>query len=70
MRLYNMYLFNISFFKKNGIHPLQDKELQEIAEDKKNKKQIGKLIEGSRSNGLVVTTFEYQSRGRSFKTST
>lgn len=50
--------------------PPQDKELQEIAEDKKNKKQIGKLIEGSRSNGLVVTTFEYQSRGRSFKTST
>ena len=49
--------------------PTQDKELQEIAEDKK-KKQIGKLIEGSRSNGLVVTTFEYQSRGRSFKTST
>lgn len=37
MRLYNMYLFNISFFKKNGIHPLQDKELQEIAEDKKKK---------------------------------
>lgn len=50
--------------------PPQDKELQEIAEDKKKKKQIGKLIEGSRSNGLVVTTFEYQSRGRSFKTST
>ena len=50
--------------------PPQDKELQEIAEDKKKNKQIGKLIEGSRSNGLVVTTFEYQSRGRSFKTST
>ena len=50
--------------------PPQDKELQEIAEDKKKTKQIGKLIEGSRSNGLVVTTFEYQSRGRSFKTST
>ena len=50
--------------------PPQEKELQEIEEEKKKKKQIGKLIEGSRSNGLVVTTFEYQSRGRSFKTST